>query len=143
MFYSVKNIIFGLPAGSNNIGSVTSFQNGTTGLDYSSNKPTLPNTYQNFSNSGPYSNYVFITSVSANTSRNNIDIENNSGSQIVIIRDDGTSANNTTLNNSSVFTLAGGSGIGSQGGSWFSSTFKGRIQIYASSNTAQVAVMTE
>ena len=36
---------------------------GTTGLDYSANKPTLPNVGANFAASGPYASYVLIATV--------------------------------------------------------------------------------
>lgn len=114
---------------------------GSTGLDYSANKPTLPNIGANFAASGPYASYVLIATVPANPSRFNVDIENTSGAQIAIIRDDGTAASAAAPVNASVFSLAGGSGVGAQGGAWSSQTFKGRLQIYAASSSAQVAVM--
>lgn len=116
---------------------------GSTGLDYSANKPTLPNVGANFAASGPYASYVLIATRAANPARANIDIENTSGAQIAIIRDDGTAAGAAAPVNASVFSLAGGSSSGAQGGSWSSSTFKGRIQIYALSSAAIVAVMED
>jgi hypothetical protein len=116
---------------------------GTTGLDYSANKPTLPNVGANFAASGPYASYVLIATVPASATRNNVDIENTSGAQIAIIRDDGTAAGGAVPVNASVFALAGGSGAGAQGGAWSSQTFKGRLQIYSASSAAQVAVMVE
>jgi len=116
---------------------------GTTGLDYSANKPTLPNVGANFAASGPYASYVLIATVPASATRNNVDIENTSGAQIAIIRDDGTAAGAAAPVNASVFALAGGSGAGAQGGAWSSQTFKGRLQIYSASSAAQVAVMVE
>jgi hypothetical protein len=114
---------------------------GTTGLDYSTNKPTLPNVGANFAASGPYASYILITTVPASATRNSVDIENTSGAQIAIIRDDGTAA--AAPVNASVFALGGGSGAGAQGGAWSSQTFKGRLQIYSASSSAQVAVMVE
>lgn len=116
---------------------------GTAGVDYSANKPTLPNVGANFAAAGPYASYVLIATVPANSARFGIDIENTSGAQIVIVRDDGTAASASAPVNASVFVLAGGSGVGSQGGAWSSQTFKGRLQIYAPSSSAQVAVMGE
>jgi hypothetical protein len=118
-------------------------QAGSTGLDYSANKPTLPNIGANFAASGPYASYVLIATVAASPSRNNIDIENTSGAQIAIIRDDGTAANAAAPVNASVFALGGGSSVGAQGGSWTSQTFKGRVSVYAPLSTAQVAIFVD
>ena len=116
---------------------------GSTGLDDSANKPTLPNVGANFAASGPYAGYVLIAAVPASPTRLNVDIENTSGAQIAVVRDDGTAAAGAAPVNASVFALAGGSGAGAQGGAWSSDRFKGRLQIYAPSSTAQVAVMVE
>ena len=118
-------------------------QAGSTGLDYSANQPTLPVVGANFAASGPYASYVLIATRAANPARANIDIENNAGAQIVIVRDDGTAASSSPPVNASAFAIGGGSGTGSQGGSWSSTTFKGRVQIYAVSSGAQVAVMED
>ena len=130
-----------LPAGTNALGSVAS--TGSTGLDYSSNKPTLPNVGSNFGTTGLYANYVLLTTVPANPLRNNVDIENISGAQIAIIRDDGTAASGSAPTNASVFSLAAGTASGAQGGSWSSTTFKGRLQIYAANSADVVAVMVD
>ncbi len=120
---------------------LTTAASGSTGANYSANRPTLPNVGANFAASGPYASYVLIATVAANPARFNIDVENNSGAQIVVVRDDGTAAGGAAPVNASVFALAGGSGVGSQGGAWSSQTFRGRLQIYAAASTAQVAVM--
>ena len=122
---------------------VTATQTGSTGTDYSANKPSLPNIGANFGSSGVYASYVLIATVPANSARYNIDIENTSGAQIVVVRDDGAAASGTAPNNASVFALGGGINAGSQGGSWSSQTFKGRVQVYAASSTAQVAIFTD
>ena len=116
---------------------------GSTGRDYSANAPTLPAVGSGFAASGPYASYVLIATRAANPARCSIDVENNSGSQIVVVRDDGTAANGVTPVNASVFPLAAGVGAGSQGGSWQSSTFKGRVQVYAASSAAQVAIFED
>ncbi|HEX7906698.1 MAG TPA: hypothetical protein VF534_01215 [Paraburkholderia sp.] len=116
---------------------------GTVGTDYSVNKPTIPNVGAVFGNSGPYANYVLIQTVPASPTRNNVDIENTSGGQIVVVRDDGTAATGAAPTNASVFPLGGGASVGAQGGSWSSQTFKGRLQIYAPASTAIVAVMVD
>jgi hypothetical protein len=122
---------------------VTATFTGSTGLDYSANKPTLPNIGANFAASGPYANYVLVATVPASPSRNSVDIENISGAQIAVVRDDGTAAGGAAPANASVFALGGGSASGNQGGAWSSQTFKGRLQIYAPSSTAIVSVMVD
>ena len=116
---------------------------GTVGSDFSANPVTLPNIGANFGGSGPYANYVLVTTVSANPFRNNVDVENISGAQIAIVRDDGTATNGNPPANASVFALGGGTTAGAQGGSWSSQTFKGRLQIYAPSSSAIVTVMVD
>jgi hypothetical protein len=144
-----------LPPGANVIGKVGIDQttpgatngvvvnNGSAGLDYSANKPALPSIGANFAASGPYASYVLIGTVPASAIRASVDIENTSGARIAIVRDDGTAANGAAPVNTSVFAVEGGAAAGAQGGSWASTTFKGRLQIYALSSSAQVAVMVE
>lgn len=121
---------------------IASDYGGSVGSDASANKPALPNIGANFSNAGPYANYVLIATVAAAT-RNNVEIDNLSGSQIAVIRDDGTASGGSAPVNASVFALSPGSSPGAQGGSWSSRTFWGRLQIYALSSTAQVNVMVD
>lgn len=116
---------------------------GSTGLDYSANKPILPNVGAAFAASGPYASYVLIATVPASPTRNNVDVENISGAQIAVVRDDGTAGSGAAPANASVFALGGGSAAGAQGGSWSSQTFKGRLQIYAPSSSAIVSVMVD
>jgi hypothetical protein len=130
-----------LPAGSNTIGAVESA--GTVGVDYSTNKPVLPSVGAGFSASGVYANYVLIATVGASPARDNLDIENTSGAQIAIVRDDGSASTGAPPSNASVFSLGGGAQVGAQGGAWTSQTFKGRVQIYAPSSTAQVAIFVD
>ena len=108
---------------------------GSTGRDYSAGTPTLPAIGANFGTSGPYANY-YLTATIAAGARFNVDVENVSGSQIAVLRDDGTAAAGAAPANASVFALGGGSGVGSQGGSYTSSTFKGRLQVYSPITTA-------
>ncbi len=103
---------------------------GSTGSDYSANKSALPNVGANFPASGPYANYVLIKTLPAAPTRACIAIEDTSGAQIVIVRDDGTAPNGAAPANASAFTRSP-SGMSTQGGSWSPTTFKGRIQIYA------------
>ncbi len=123
--------------------NATVVQSGSTGLDYSSNKPTIPNVGAAFGASGLYANYVLVATVPASPTRNNVDIENISGGQIAVVRDDGTAGNGAAPANASVFALGGGASAGAQGGAWSSQTFKGRLQIYAASSSAVVSVMVD
>jgi hypothetical protein len=113
---------------------------GSTGTDYSANKPTLPVIGSGFGGSGPYHSYVLVATRAANATRNSIEVRNDSGEQIAVMLDDGTATSGNACANVSVFTLAGGNGAGSQGGSWVSQTERGRVQIFASVSTAQVMV---
>ena len=118
-------------------------QGGTLGRDFSANAPVLPPIAANFGATGVYANYVLIATVPASATRFNIDVENVSGAQIVVIRDDGTALSGASPANASVFALAPGSTAGAQGGSYASQTFKGRLQIYAPSASAQVAIFAD
>ncbi len=103
---------------------------GGTGHDYSAGAPSLPNVGAAFG-AGVYTGYVCVAVRAANPARANIDIENCTGAQIVVVRDDGVAGPGAAPANASVFALAGGVAPGAQGGSWNSTTFKGRVQIYA------------
>ena len=103
------------------------------------NKPALPVVGTNFGGTGPYANYFYLGSV-PNILGKEVEVVNTSGAQIVLILDDGMAATGPAPQNASVFSLAGGSGVGSQGTIWNSLVFKGRIQIYAPASTAQVMV---
>lgn len=119
--------------------SVYSTQTGSTGKDYSVNKPAVPMIGVDFVSSGPYANYKLVTTIQS-ASRNTISVQNTSGQQIVLVIDDGTAAINTMPANASLVALNGGTTIGSRGDSWDSNTFKGRIQIYAPSTSAFVTI---
>ena len=103
---------------------------GGTGRDYSAGAPAIPNIGAAFG-SGVYAGYVVVATRAANPARANIDVENATGAAIVVVRDDGTAANGAAPANASIFPLAGGPTPGSQGGAWSTTTFKGRLQIYA------------
>jgi len=117
-------------------------QNDTgVGTNYSANPPTIPvlGAAQFPSTSGnPYASYYLISTIPASEGRNAVEIQNCSGAQIAVILDDGTAATGAAPNNASVFPLAGGASVGAQGGAWSSSTFKGRVQIYAPTTAASV-----
>lgn len=118
----------------------TTFSGGSAGNDYSANTPAIPNVGANFAASGPYANYVLVATVPAQPGRYAVNVENTSGAQIAVVIDDGTAPTGTSPLNATVFALAGGAAVGAQGGSWTSQTFKGRVQVYAPSSAAQVAV---
>lgn len=103
---------------------------GSTGRDYSAGAPTIPNIGATFG-AGIYDGYVVAATRAANPTRANIDVENCTGATIVVVRDDGTAASGAAPTNASVFALGGGPAPGAQGGAWSSTTFKGRLQIYA------------
>ena len=103
---------------------------GSTGRDYSAGAPAAPNVGAAFG-PGLYAGYVVVTTRAANPARANIDVENCTGGPIVVVRDDGTAASGAAPANASVFALGGGSAPAAQGGAWSSTTFKGRLQIYA------------
>lgn len=110
--------------------------------DYSANAPAVPLVGANFT-TGVYAGYNLLATVPSDESRNSIDIENLSGAQIVIVRDNGEAASGAAPVGASVFALAGGAGAGSQGGSWASTTFKGRVQVFSPSSSAQVAIFVD
>jgi hypothetical protein len=83
---------------------------------------------------------VLIATVPANASRFSIDVENTSGSQITVLVDDGSAGTGSAPNNVSMIALSGGGSVGAQGGAWASLVEKGRVQVYAPSASAQVAI---
>jgi hypothetical protein len=119
-------------------GAWVTVKNGSSGNDYSLNKPAIPNVGAGFGATGTYANYVYLGVILASPTRNEVEVINTSGSQIVLVFDDGSAAAGAAATNASVFALGAGSGVGSQGGAWQSAIFKGRIQIYALSSTAQI-----
>ena len=125
-------------AGSQNV--VVTNTPGSVGHDYSANTPTLPVIGANFGSTGVYANYVLVATVPASASRTEIEVLNSSGAQIAVLLDDGTAATSTAPVNATLFALAGGTSAGAQGASWWSQTFKGRVQVYALSSSAQIAI---
>ena len=103
---------------------------GSTGRDSRAGAPAAPNVGAAFG-PGLYAGYVVVTTRAANPARANIDVENCTGGPIVVVRDDGTAASGAAPANASVFALGGGVAPGAQGGAWSTTTFKGRLQIYA------------
>jgi hypothetical protein len=122
----------------NVLGGTGGGASGSTGIDHSANQPTLPVVGANFGNSGIYANYVLVQTISARSGRFNIEVQNQSSAQALALRDDGTAASGAAPANATLIVLGAGSGPGAQGGGWSSSTFRGRLQIYAPSSTAQI-----
>ena len=114
---------------------------GSTGHDYSAGAPSLPNIGAAFGG-GVYAGYVAVATRAANPARANLDIENCTGGPVVVVRDDGTAASGDAPVNASVFALAGGTAPGAQGGSWNSTTFKGRVQLYVPATLSGGAFVT-
>jgi hypothetical protein len=95
------------------------------GLDFSANAPSVP-----------LSGYVLVATVPA-AARSGVEVDNQSTWLIQVVRDDGFG------NQPSSIMLAGAVVAGGQGGSWASTTFRGRVRVYAPSSTAQVAAYQE
>ena len=95
------------------------------GQDYSANPATVP-----------LSGYVLIATIPA-TLRGSLEIENQSTDTVQVVRDDGFG------NQLSSIMLAPAPGVGAQGGSWSSTTFRGRVRVYAPSSTDRVAAYQE
>jgi hypothetical protein len=119
--------------------NATVVQSGSAGVDYSSGKPALPTVQQSsaigtatFGGSSTYAAYVLVSIIPSAPTRagNNVEIINDSGSNIVAILDDGTAAVGSAPNNASVRPISPTT-VGNQGGAWSDQTFKGRVQIYA------------
>lgn len=104
---------------------------GSTGTDFTANAAALglPHIGQPFT-TGPWSGYTLLETLPASSTRVLIEVENISGGPIVLMRDDGTAANNAAPVNASAWSLGGGPALGAQGGSWTSTTFRGRLQVY-------------
>jgi hypothetical protein len=123
------------------IWSKTGVAGGSVGADFSSsaNHTALPAAIgatigtSTYGGSGPFAAYILVASAAANASRANIDVENISGSTVVVVRDDGTAAAASAPVNASWFLLAGGGTGPSQGGAWSSTTFRGRVQLWMAS----------
>ena len=114
---------------------------GSAGRDYSAGAPAIPDVGAAFG-SGVYAGYVVVATRAANPARANIDVENATGAAILVVRDDGTAAAGAAPANASVFPLASGPTPGTQGGAWSSTTFKGRLQIYAPATLSGGAFVT-
>ena len=100
-------------------------------IDFSANKPTIPNVGSNFGATGPYADYVLLETVGINSSCVNLEVQNQSVSaQIVRALDDGQAEAGAAPTNASIKVLAAAAAAGGAGGYWTSQTNKRRIQIY-------------
>ena len=86
---------------------------GGTGANYSVNPAAIP-----------IATYVLLTTIPANPQRVSVEVQNQSASTIQVVRDDGGGQEQVTT------LLAPGGGAGSQGATWHSLTFKGRVRVY-------------
>lgn len=102
---------------------------GSSGVDRSANAPTGPGSASSFSFNGTTLN--LLSTIAANTSRRNVEINNTTGSQVVLVIDDGAN----TAGSVSLFPLAAGSGAFAQGGDFSSQSEQGRIRIYGTTGT--------
>jgi len=115
---------------------------GGTGTDWSQGAPNIPVVGSAFT-TGPYAGYVRIALIPANPGRANVEIHNPTGALLAVVRDDGTAANGAAPTNASVFPLGPGpGGAGSRGDVWQSTTFSGRLQVYAPAPLAGTAFET-
>lgn len=85
---------------------------GGTGTDYSVNAALVP-----------IAGLVLLTTVPVLATRTHVEVQNQSGASIQLVRDDGAGANQTSI-------MLGTGGPGAQGGMWGSYTFKGRVRVY-------------
>jgi hypothetical protein len=101
---------------------------GDIGTDRSANTPTGPGNSSSFSYNG--STLSLLLTFPTNALRKQCEINNTTGSPIVIVFDDG----NNTAANTSILPIAPTSQY-AQGGSWTSNVEQGRIRVYGSSGT--------
>lgn len=94
---------------------------GTTGADYSSNKPALAANQQG-------------TTAPVNYARNSIEVQNQSAEQIQVVLDDGAGGNLSVM----LLESAGSGNVA--GGDWRSTTFKGRVRVFAATANDQVFI---
>jgi hypothetical protein len=102
---------------------------------------TLPAIGAAFGASGPYANYVLLTTIPADEARQLVQVQNFSTGLVVIVFDDGTTASGSVpaAGKATAISLAAAAVAGGAGGGVFSDRFQGRVQVYAPLSTAQVA----
>lgn len=117
---SIQLLNFPVPAAVWLSQAAQSVSGGSTGKDYSANKPAAAAS--------------LLATVPVNSSRASIEVQNQSAEQIQVVLDDGAG------NEESFILLLGGAAAGQQGGDWRSTTFKGRVRVYGASAADQVMV---
>ena len=98
---------------------------GGAGTDLSANEATVP-----------IATYVLLATVPATPSRAAVEVQNQSATTVQVVKDDGADNELTTI------LLASGGAVNTQGGSWMSLTFKGRVRVYGPTGS-QVSVSQE
>jgi len=94
-------------------------QTGSTGIDYSANPIAIP-----------LAGNVLLATIPASPTRAAAEVQNLSSTNVVqVVRDDGLGGNTTSI------LLGPGPVSGQPGGYWSSTTFKGRVRVYAPSGT--------
>jgi hypothetical protein len=102
------------------------------------NAPTLPNIGSNFGATGPFANYVLVGSIPKQKYFAQMDCENLSGAQVLLLRHDGTATTGQQPKNVFLVVLAPGASLGAQGGS-IAMDAGFQIDIYAPSASAFVS----
>jgi hypothetical protein len=107
---------------------------------YSNPALTFPAIGANFAASGPYANYVLLTTIPADGARQELSVSNQSVSVAVLILDDGSTPVGSVpaAGKATTISLGAASVAGGPGGV-FADKFQGRVQVYALSAAAQVA----
>ncbi len=98
----------------------------TASADYSANAAAIP-----------IAGYVLLLTIPANGTRNSVEVQNQSTDTVQLVRDDGAGDGQTSL------MLAPAAAVGGQGGGWSSTTFLGRLRVYAPSSGDRVAAYQE
>lgn len=106
-------------------GQATPLQASAVGTDFSVNPAAVP-----------IVGLSLLLTIPVTSGRVYVEVQNQSAGPIQVVRDNGAGANQTSI------ILASGGLSGSQGGSWASSTFKGRVRVYGAVG-AQISAYQE
>ena len=98
---------------------------GSTGVDYSVTPAAIP-----------MATFSLLATIPANPARCSVEVQNQSAGTVQVVKDDGNGLNQVSI------LLATGGSVGTQGGSWNSQTFKGRVRVYAVAG-AQISISQE
>lgn len=83
----------------------------------------------------PVAGFVLLTTVPATPGRASVEVQNQSGGTVQMVRDVGDGTQQSSV-------LLGGTAAGVQGGGWASLTFKGRVRLYGATG-AQVSAFQD